>query len=1713
MSIALNGPASFNLAVYSHSADFAHIMSGSRSFMPLACQEQFGRDLVFSVVDQGGESERQTVRIPNNAPGVWVTFPVRGDAEHPIVLKVTAPQPPGASSTNVVEAVLSALAFDPYENRSSRFEYNSAGDLTQMTDPLGSATVMTYDGDGRLSTVTTTVDSQARTTTFYYEDLDLDGFKETTRVVDALNGETVLTRDVVGNMVAWRDANLHTTTFSYDLKNRLTAVTDAQARVTRLAHDPAGNLWRVTDAKGRVTELLYTGSNRLWKVRRPLGDPLQEETVLDYDASGNLVGVQDPKGHLSSFEFDGADRPVASVHADGARDEYAYDALDRLVAFTPPNGNQEPSLINVLGAVNLLQNPSAEEDDPNNPSLARYWSTTGAAGVRDSSTAPPLGGTYSLQLSKTGNFHNWNQEMADLHPGVPLKVRFWGLTDNTAGAGMAEGGAWFPPASNSPNFQASPTGADPAARYQGSWAQFPYMRSPGAAGDAQVTQSHGARAYFGYNQSIGGNQTLHLDLGEVYGLGTALRYDRQGRLSLVWKPDNSTVQYQRDRFGRLRRLVDPKGGQTLLSYDALDRLTEVLDPEGNRTALTYDEVGRLTSVTDGRDSQTLYTYDALDRLVGLVYPDDTSEAFTYDAKGNLKTYKDNATATPGMLCEFFYDEVDRLTRIHYPADSTDVQFTYDEVGNVTSRTERNGDREFFRRDALDRVTGTSRIPGTGSAAPGWGHVSTFDANGNRLSLNRKDYGARYGSSRFQPSLPPDQTAVYSSPLAVWSIPEVGGLDSRDRMCRFQDQDGHETRFEYDVDGRRTRIVYPFPEGSPLETLATYDILGRLTRLQTVQGSSTRLDLQYGYDASSNRVSQTTLTDTFEYGLDRSDRLVEECINRAVLRRPEAFARGEVLAAEVEAAEPVVRMLALDDDFSGDQLQADRWRLAFSGPSLRGMEVRQSGALEMTFPRGYSNYLEGGNPTWVDTLSLSDFEAWAGAEHRVRLSGTFSVQVDFQSYQAWSAVSVRMGLRIQDQPLETPSENVLLMALEHTPGLGHVYRGQVTSGGVLVQNGSAANPDESGRLRIRRSGSTVHLERWDPVGKAFVTVATDTTFSTGDLYVSLYYANYRGVATVRFQNFHRSDGPYPQSATYTSPVFDAGRTPSAWNRISWAPTIPAGTSLQFKVAVQGSPDGPWEETDFEGPFTTPSGSALPGSLSGRYMRFRACFSGTGASTPEFSRVDVTFAGALAPSLRVYDFDASGNMTGKTGETETPTGVATVTEVRDDPSWPTADRLNDLNQIRRNDVTDASGTTTWRYDWDANGNLTRKYIDDGTPVSPEAWDYTWSDDNRLVQVTQTLSGGPDPELQIAYGYDSIGRMLTRTVLWENGSEVSNPVPATFEWDGWDLVREVDPAGVETVYYAPQGEILGFKRGSSVYQVHADALGSVRSVTDGTGVEVAGLDYDACGSVVASSGTIPCSTGCQFVGALGCRTDSWADLIYIRHRWYDPSMQRFISLDAISAESNRYTYSLGNPTTLVDVDGMKPKHPYQDQHRYPTFEFADEAASAAFGQFGQERKGVEWGGYIVRSPDGRYYFSIPVLGTEGTVNLQRLYDLLVEHPGYSIVANYHTHPYLPGGQDTDMNQVFSPTDYSECRKKQIGGYLLTPTGAVRYINPGPNLPQDREIMTFTRRHWIPGRGIITTNTVGAIGRFVGSIPLSPVPLRPDQTWIWIDPRLHRR
>jgi RHS repeat-associated protein len=264
------------------------------------------------------------------------------------------------------------------------------------------------------------------------------------------------------------------------------------------------------------------------------------------------------------------------------------------------------------------------------------------------------------------------------------------------------------------------------------------------------------------------------------------------------------------------------------------------------------------------------------------------------------------------------------------------------------------------------------------------------------------------------------------------------------------------------------------------------------------------------------------------------------------------------------------------------------------------------------------------------------------------------------------------------------------------------------------------------------------------------------------------------------------------------------------------------------------------------------------------------------------------------------DGAGNIVSKV--TETPaSGGTVITETR------TYNNLNQLTQNVVNTVTQSpysNTTVTWTLTYDASGNLYTK--SDGTNTTT----YTWDEDNRLTQVA--LPGGAT----VSYTYDSLSRMLTRTD--SNGT-------SQFVWDRDYVTQETDYQGIVTRYYVVRGQIMSFDRQGTAYQVHWDVLGSIRKVTDPSGSVIATCDLDAWGTQLASSSDSIPSGGLayRFMGALGVRWDAATGVYYVKSRWYDPSMGRFISRERKST-ANQYRYALNNPVDYVDSTGNDASSP---------------------------------------------------------------------------------------------------------------------------------------------------------------------------------------------
>lgn len=103
------------------------------------------------------------------------------------------------------------------------------------------------------------------------------------------------------------------------------------------------------------------------------------------------------------------------------------------------------------------------------------------------------------------------------------------------------------------------------------------------------------------------------------------------------------------------------------------------------------------------------------------------------------------------------------------------------------------------------------------------------------------------------------------------------------------------------------------------------------------------------------------------------------------------------------------------------------------------------------------------------------------------------------------------------------------------------------------------------------------------------------------------------------------GGYQTSGTFESTSLDAGAS-VGFNYLTFTLTEPASTNIQFQIATNTDnttwnyvgPDGT------AGTFYTSAGAIPLSRVSGRYLRYRASFSGPGTSTPALSDVAVNYS---------------------------------------------------------------------------------------------------------------------------------------------------------------------------------------------------------------------------------------------------------------------------------------------------------------------------------------------------------------------------------------------------------------------------------------------------------------------------------------------------------
>lgn len=225
---------------------------------------------------------------------------------------------------------------------------------------------------------------------------------------------------------------------------------------------------------------------------------------------------------------------------------------------------------------------------------------------------------------------------------------------------------------------------------------------------------------------------------------------------------------------------------------------------------------------------------------------------------------------------------------------------------------------------------------------------------------------------------------------------------------------------------------------------------------------------------------------------------------------------------------------------------------------------------------------------------------------------------------------------------------------------------------------------------------------------------------------------------------------------------------------------------------------------------------------------------------------------------------------------------------------------LTNDRLGSMTGANGVS-YSFTYDNEGRRTAK------TASGYSQTYGWND---LGQLTWVKTNGDS----VAYGYDAAGRRVRK--YSSVGSATTH-----YLWDGDNLLMELDGSGNRVRRYAYHPGIdrpVSITTSSGTFNYELDVEGNVRGLWNSSPTRLETYKYDPYGWLVDSSGTPG-----QPLLWKGRERDKETGLYYMRARYYDPVVGRFISEDPIGLAGgiNPYTFADGEPVNNADPSGLAP------------------------------------------------------------------------------------------------------------------------------------------------------------------------------------------------
>jgi len=1006
-----------------------------------------------------------------------------------------------------------------------------------------------------------------------------------------------------------------------------------------------------------------------------------------------------------------------------------------------------------------------------------------------------------------------------------------------------------------------------------------------------VTYGNGHQARFTWNGSAyepapGLFATL-IEVGDHFELTekdqTTYVFNAEGQLASVADRNGNTTTLGYDGQNRLETVTEPAGRTLSLSYTSplsSAFLTQVLDPAGRTIQYTYNVTGDLTLVTDTTGHTTTYQYDDQHRMLSIT--DANSHTFVtneYNSSGRVVKQWDGL----GNLTTFAYDEPTHKTVVTDPLER-ETTYQYDDLLRLTSETDALNHSAFYVYDDDNNRTQVTDKRGfiTLLDYDEWGNTTLItDALEGRQTFVYNDYN--------QPTRvtdPLSHTTVYTYNTVGDLVASQDALGSVVRwaynpygqVISVTDALTRTTYYGYDIYGYRSSITDALGStttfifdtvGRQLTEIDaagqvvthTYDDANRLLSIAEPLGRLT----QYTYDKVGNLLSTIDPrggVTTFSY--DRLDRLVS-------------------------TTDPLSHTTSFGYDAVGNQITVTD---ALSHTTIYTYDAldRKIGTTDpLTHTTVYA-YDANGNLTSITDANSNVTSYTYDALGRLL---TVTDAEDGVVTYSYDAIGNRTVMTDANTHVTIYVYDALSRLISTTNPLSYtiVYTYDVVGNRVARHKPDGTvlqyTFDPLDRLAAINAPDLAIAYSYDEIGNR--TAMTDSTGVTTYDYDALYRLKQVTAPTGTLQygydlNGNRTQLIYPDGKVASSTYDLANRltTVTDWEDRSTTYTYD-DADRQIAVRYPNNTQAAYSYDDAGGLLGLRHTSLVSGTIGvftytldagGNRLTMEDLEGATSYAYDDLYRLtEVTYPDTETVA---YSYDPMGN---RTAMTSTVTGVVTYT-------YDAADRLLSY--------TDAVDTTTLT--WDDNGNMIGK----GSAI------YTF---DALDRLTQVISGTTD--MQFTYNGDGV--RVSKSV---NGQatdyvqDVGIPLPM--------VVAETTGSGTDAYIYG--NDLVGAENavGEVVYY-HQDGLGSTRGLSNEAGELTDAYTYNVFGALRGHTGSS--SQDFTFTGE---QVENELGLVFLRARYYDPEIGRFVSRDGFPAHANvsqtlnRYVYTRNNPVRLTDPTG---------------------------------------------------------------------------------------------------------------------------------------------------------------------------------------------------